>query len=264
MIKSLLRAPFVIFLFATSVAAAPLSAQNLATGRSDAKELMILNTAQSGQAPLANRPRLFKTSGIGEYSTPLLQSAPARGKKRTFRALLSSGADPTHAGFDGDTIIHAAARHRDPHWLKLLLENGANPNVRNTRTGAVPLTEALIADRDKQFEMLLKAGADPNLADATGNTALHVAAQINKSRHVYMLLINTANPADPFIRNAQQQTFQRYLFMTNERLLSKRSRAARRVVLDYLLVKGIPIEADAAAVPNKGAASSEITRPSAS
>ncbi len=256
--------PFLaIHLLAMSLATAPLSAQKPETGHSDAEELMILNAAQSGQGPLAHRPRLSQTSGLDEDGSSPLQSALARGEKRSFRTLLLSGADPTQAGFDGDTVIHAAARHRDPHWLKFLLKNDANPNVRNTRTGSVPLTDALMADRDKQFEMLLKAGADPNRADATGNTVLHVAAQINKSRHVYMLLINTANPADPFIRNAQHQTFQRYLFMTDERLLSKRSRAARRVVLDYLLVKGIPIEADAA-VPNEGASAFEAIRPSAS
>jgi uncharacterized protein len=145
-------------------------------------------------------------------------------------------------GYRHDHAAVDAASHRNPKWLKLLLENGASPNVRNSASGATPLGHALIADRDEQFEMLLGAGGDPNLADATGNTSLHVAAQINKPWHVYMLLTNRANPADPFLRNAQGHTFQRYLFMTEDGLLNKRTREGRRLVLDYLSIKDIPIE----------------------
>jgi len=172
----------------------------------------------------------------------MLQWALANDNRRAFQLLLHAGAKADQPGFEGDTVIHDAARHRSSNWLKLLLANGANPDVRNLQSGAVPLSRALISDRGKQFEMLLKAGAGPNIADATGNTPLHVAAQINKPWHVYMLLTNWDNPADPYILNAQGQTFQRYLFMTDDRLLNKRTREGRQVVLDYLWFKDIPIE----------------------
>ncbi len=184
--------------------------------------------------------------------TTLLQWALAENNRKAFGLLLKAGADPAQPGFEGDTVIHDAAGHRNPKWLKLLLKSGASPNVRNAQSGAVPLRRALIANGDKQFEMLLKASANPNLADATGNTPLHVAAQINKPWHVYMLLTNRADPADPFIRNAQGHTFQRYLFMTEDRLLNKRTREARQVVLDYLWIKDIAIEAGAPPRRNKG------------
>jgi hypothetical protein len=53
-----------------------------------------------------------------------------------------------------------------------------------------------MADRDMIFEMLLAAGADPNIADPTANTALHVAALINKPWHFYALPGNHADPAN--------------------------------------------------------------------
>jgi uncharacterized protein len=184
--------------------------------------------------------------------TTMLQWALATGNREAFRLLLRAGAKADQPGFDDDTVIHDAARHRSSKWLKLLLEQGASPNVRNAQSGAVPLSRALIADRDKQFEMLLKAGADPNIPDATGNTPLHVAAQINKPWHVYALLTNRTDPADPFILNAQGQTFQRYLFMTPDQSLTRQTRKARQVVLDYLSIKDIPIEPGAPPHQKKG------------
>ena len=189
---------------------------------------------------ITDHPNLLSLTTVD--GTTLLQWALAENKLEAFLLLLRAGAKTDQPGFEGDTVIHDAARDRNPKWLKLLLKNGADANAHNAQSGAVPLSRALISDRDKQFEMLLKAGADPNIADATGNTPLHVAAQINKPWHVYTLLTNRAGPADPFIRNAQGQTFQRYLFMTEDRLLNKRTREGQQLVLDYLAFKGIPIE----------------------
>lgn len=192
------------------------------------------------------------TSLAATDGTNMLQWALANNNQRAFRLLLRAGAKPDQPGLGGETVIHDAAGHRDSRWLKLLLKNGANPNVRSAKSATVPLTRALMADRDAQFEMLLKAGADPNLADVTGNTALHIAALINKPWHVYVLLTNRDAPADPFILNAQGQTFQRYLFMTQDRLLNKRTREARHVVLEHLWFKGIAIEPGAPPFPKRG------------
>lgn len=235
---------FLTSLCSLSCAAAPLDAQRLTSGHFDAAAQAILNAAQSGDAALFRSLSAgpVQLSGTAENGTTFLQWALAHGKKRTFLLLLRSGADPAQIGCDGDTVIHDAARHSDPSWLELLLENGAHPDARNASSGTLPLHQALIADRARQFEALLKAGADPDLADDTGNAALHIAAQINKPWRVLMLLMNPGKPADPFIRNAQKSTFQRYLFMTDDRLLNKQTRAGRKAVLDYLLSKGIPID----------------------
>jgi uncharacterized protein len=229
------------------MAASPLSAMTQAPADCTHAERTLFDAAQKGDVAALRR---LSQGGVSLSATDIdgataLQWALTHRKRKAMLFLLNAGADPAQIGRDGDTVIHDAARHHDSKWLKLLLENGASPNVRAEQSGAVPLSLALIADRDKQFEMLLKAGADPNAADATGNTSLHVAAQINKPWHVYMLLTNRANPADPFLRNAQGQTFQRYLFMTKDSLLNKRTREGRQLVLDYLSIKDIPVESGA-------------------
>lgn len=156
------------------------------------------------------------------------------------RALLDSGRDPLMPDCDGDTAMHTAAMVRDPTYLQLLLARGLSPDARNLRSSSTPLMSAMLAERDRQFAMLLAAGADVGQSDATGNTPLHVAAQINQPRYV-LALLGAGAPAAA--RNAQGQTFQRYLFMTPDRLLNAETLRSRRAVTAWLLRTGIALEA---------------------
>ena len=155
------------------------------------------------------------------------------------RALLDSGRDPLMPDRDGDTAMHTAAMVRDPAYLQLLLARGLSPDARNRRSNRTPIMSAMLAERDRQFAMLLTAGADVALPDATGNTPLHVAAQINEPRYV-LALLEAGAPATA--RNAQGQTFQRYLFMTPDRLLNAETLQSRRAVAAWLQRRGIALE----------------------
>jgi uncharacterized protein len=92
----------------------------------------------------------------------------------------------------------------------------------------------------EQFQALLAAGADPNLADRMGNTPLHVAGQLNEPVAAFILL---EAGADPTAVNAQGASFQHYLFMTKRALLSEETRRHRDAVADWLSGHGIPLEA---------------------
>lgn len=169
----------------------------------------------------------------------LPQAIRGRQGLRRFKRLLEGGADPLAADADGDTAMHVAAAVRNPGYLRILLAGGVSPNARNLVTGRPPIVSAMIFERDPQFDMLLAAGADPGLADRTGNTPLHIAAQINSPARALTLL---QAGAPPRARNDQGQTFQRYLFMTGERLLSADARRARREVIAWLQQQGVPLE----------------------
>ncbi|MBL0021700.1 MAG: hypothetical protein IPP23_05000 [Sphingomonadales bacterium] len=86
---------------------------------------------------------------------------------------------------------------------------------------------------------MLDAGAQPNLTDGVGNSALHVAALINEPWHVLAIL---KAGADPELRNAQGQTFQRYLFMTPDKLLNKKTREGMVAVVEWLTTHGFKVE----------------------
>lgn len=159
---------------------------------------------------------------------------------RKIGKLLDAGADPLMPDRDGNTALHIAAMVRSPDYLKLLLARGLHPDQHNRLSGRTPLIAAMLAERDRQVAMLLSAGVDVGLADPMGNTPLHVAAQINEPRHV-LALLKAGAPA--MARNAQGQTFQRYLFMTPDRLLTAEALKSRRAVAAWLQRHGIALEA---------------------
>ena len=179
-------------------------------------------------------------SARGDKRITLLQWALMHQQPDCMRILLEAGADIAQPGLDGDTALHTAAMSNDPAYLRLLLAAGANPDLPNGETGAPPLRNALMGERTEQFHALLAAGADPDRSDRTGNTPLHVAAQVNEPALALELL---QAGADPMARNAQGATFQRYLFMTRSALLSADARRQREAVEAWLSAHRIPLEA---------------------
>ena len=112
-------------------------------------------------------------------------------------------------------------------------------DIRDPDTGRTPLMTALIAEKPKHFRLLLKSGANPELTDSVGNSALHVAAQINEPWRILELLKSGANAE---LRNGQGQTFQRFLYMPRESLLNADTRKGRTAVIDWLNDHGVAVE----------------------
>ncbi|HWL84976.1 MAG TPA: hypothetical protein VNO21_04205, partial [Polyangiaceae bacterium] len=84
-------------------------------------------------------------------------------------------------------------------------------------------------------------GANPSAADQLGNTALHVAGQINAGQYALDLLDAGADPSSV---NRQGVTFQRYLFMTPEDILTDDARRQRGAVRTWLRAHAVPVEGD--------------------
>ncbi len=175
----------------------------------------------------------------GEKGMTLLQWAMFSQNRTAFLTLLDAGADPARGNQDGLTAVHLAAMADTKWWLEKLLERRFGADTPNTVTAATPLMAALLAERADNVDRLLAAGADPNAKDRKGDTALHLAASINEAGRVLQLL---EAGADPLARNAQGATFQRYLFMTPERNLDTRTRAARERVRAWLVAHNIAVE----------------------
>lgn len=178
-------------------------------------------------------------SATGDKRVTLLQWALLHRNLDGMQVLLDAGADPAQPGMDGDTAVHFACMLEDPRFLQVLLAHGADPDAANGDTGAAPLRAALVTEREEQFRMLLAAGADLDHADRMGNTPLHVAGLINEP-HRALELLNAG--ADPARRNAQDVTFQRYLFMTRPDLLDADTSRAWEAVLSWLFAHDVPLD----------------------
>ena len=140
--------------------------------------------------------------------TPLHQVARRRpGNPTIIEILVKAGADPNVLGEYQYTPLHwAASNCEDPAVIAALTKGNANPNLRGVG-GTIALQMAVsynsvIWGEDGKtdiVEALLLAGADPNVADDDGNTAMHFAARGTDTLKVFELLVEAG--ADLTVRN---------------------------------------------------------------
>ena len=104
--------------------------------------------------------------------------------KNVVKVLLDEMADPNKANNYGYTPLGWASNHEISSLnyasdvedvVKLLLDNGENPNNALERHGWTPLHVAVIWNRKDVVQVLLDRGADPNMADNLGDTAQSIA-----------------------------------------------------------------------------------------
>jgi hypothetical protein len=90
--------------------------------------------------------------------------------------LIAAGADTEARDRVGRTALHLAAPNRRLHAVAALIEGGARLDALD-ELGRTPLMRALAAAAQPEvIELLLSAGADPDIRDVHGWTALHYLA----------------------------------------------------------------------------------------
>ena len=175
---------------------------SLASATNEGGVSALLWAFYTGQAAVAER---LMASGL---ELNIFEAAAAGDLART-RALLAS--DPSlvdaHSP-DGFSPLGLAAFFGRPDVLKLLLNEGADPNAASRNSMKVtPLHSAGANGRPdvslNMTEALLRAGANPNVQQQGGWTPLHEAAAQGRSEIVDLLL---AHGADPDATNADGKT----------------------------------------------------------
>jgi ankyrin repeat protein len=107
-----------------------------------------------------------------------LHTAAERGDTDAIRALIGSLSPELRQASlntrkEGDTPLHCAAAHGHAEAVRLLVELGANPNIK-TGGGWTPLHKAATYCHVSVIQILLSSGADPNVQGDIGeNTPLH-------------------------------------------------------------------------------------------
>ncbi|KAL7287864.1 hypothetical protein TKK_0017929 [Trichogramma kaykai] len=103
-------------------------------------------------------------------------------KTRIIRALMKRGANPNLADTQGSTPLHVLCKRRysDDYKLAEMFFELGDENYqpmqidRQDEFGRTPLYLALCYNYEKMAELLLRRGANPNLANSEGLTALHI------------------------------------------------------------------------------------------
>lgn len=94
--------------------------------------------------------------------------------------------------WDGNTLLHIAARHNQSEIAQLLLDNGAGINTKNN-FGNTPLHTAANHWSTEVVELLLSRGANVNAQDNDGDTPLHQAIFHLVDTEIVKMLLSKAN-----------------------------------------------------------------------
>lgn len=144
----------------------------------------------------------------------LMTCSGVRMNPHAVRILLGMGADPNYLSKDLGTPLTWCCWQGDGNGgrenevvletLGILLEAGADVN-KGTRRGLYPIHEAVDGDwgSPSSVRVLIEHGADLNVRDEGGNTALMLAANRGEVRCISLLL---AAGADRTLRNKRKKT----------------------------------------------------------
>ncbi|XP_043394958.1 serine/threonine-protein phosphatase 6 regulatory ankyrin repeat subunit A isoform X5 [Chelonia mydas] len=118
-----------------------------------------------------------------------LHAAAKRGHAAVVKALLQRGAEVDARTKENYTALHIAAQHCKPLVVQTLLGFGARVQLKGGKAQETPLhIAACIHEGEKVAEMLLKSGADVNVEQENGETAMHVAARHGNLRMIKALI----------------------------------------------------------------------------
>ena len=103
------------------------------------------------------------------------------------KVLINNGANPNIQNVDGNTPLHVAAHYADTSIVLFLHINKGDVTIRNTK-GETPLHIAAHQKRADIVKILLDAGADSNARTNKGLTPLYYAVETNDLKAATILL----------------------------------------------------------------------------
>ena len=95
---------------------------------------------------------------------------------KSIEVLIKAGADVNTTDAAGNVPLISVIHFNHEECVPLLLESGADVNATEADTGSSALIIAVTKCKDEALEQLTKAGADVNIVNKKGDTALTIAA----------------------------------------------------------------------------------------
>lgn len=130
---------------------------------------------------------------LGRSALPINLAVTAKENPRIMKALIDHGANVNQADHAGLTPLHIAAKKGKKDIAELLIEQGAQVNIRESHRKPTPLHFAVAYEKLEVAALLLAKQADVNAQMENDETALHIAAAHNNSALVDLLVKNGAD-----------------------------------------------------------------------
>lgn len=121
----------------------------------------------------------------GEYNTTALIYAASRGHFEIVKYLLEKGANINAATDGGRTALIEAIDYDSFGLVQYLVEKGANVNAKIEGSNWTPIVFAVLEGKLDVIKFLVANGADVNVIDCYGKTALSYAKILNRKEANY-------------------------------------------------------------------------------
>ncbi len=155
----------------------------------------------------------FASAQDDDGETPIIRAC-SYGTFHDLKNLLEMGEDINSTDLYGHSALHICMMKSKHDCLKLLLEAGANPMIKDHLRGQTPLHivyEFAENSDEMMFDLLCKFGADINAQDNKGNTPLHLMV---KGCRVELISKFIEIGADVTIKNNENFTPMQLMFQT--------------------------------------------------
>ena len=111
-------------------------------------------------------------------------NASYRGDEQMVREIIATGVNKDVRDSLGATALHVSLFQQNLIVVKILLDNGFDPNARATKTGNTPLHYAVSINNVDAARMLIQYGAISTIKNNEGRTALDQAKAEGKNAMV--------------------------------------------------------------------------------